>query len=175
MHSLVTLPSALYWLWTVMACLCNASNMAVSGAELTEQWHEVLDNSALDNIVGNNLNNMAYKWLVMSGHSYWMPWKSSSCFRSYFLFLLYPSNFPVLPHVGTRGHTWAHVFRNEKSGVAVVSNYSSVLWKVFKSGLTSASGNETEGDVHTTNVSILLSAKKKFLIPFPSPDRTRKV
>jgi hypothetical protein len=35
--------------------------MAVGGAELTEQWHEVLDNSALDNIVGNNLNNMAYK------------------------------------------------------------------------------------------------------------------
>ena len=70
-------------------------------------------------------------------------------------------------------HTWAG-FRKETAGVSVVPNHSSALWKVFKTGLISASGNEAEGNVHTTNVSILLPGKKKFLIPFPFPDRTRK-
>ena len=46
--------------------------------------------------------------------------------------------------------------------------------KVFRTGFISESGNETQGNVHATNASILLPVKEKFLIPFPSPDRTRK-
>jgi hypothetical protein len=55
----------------------------------------------------------------------------------------------------------------ETSDVSFVPNRSSVLQKVFETGLISGSGNEAEGNVDTTDVSILLPVKKKkFLIPF---------